>query len=197
MFMQWGQLLDHDLDFTPEPAARVSFLTGINCETSCLQQPPCFPLKVYSLPAPPASLPGRGRGSVPGREHLPPCPAFLPWLPARLALSPHPPPLWARDLPTVPQTSVCRCRGLSPPPSPLTGSLSPSPHHTEAGFWGWSRAESGLVGRDTCRVGRRGEKEGRRIREREGERHRGQRERDTGARVREGKGKGRGGPRRV
>ncbi|XP_072815050.1 myeloperoxidase-like [Vicugna pacos] len=46
MFMQWGQLLDHDLDFTPEPAARVSFLTGLNCETSCLQQPPCFPLKV-------------------------------------------------------------------------------------------------------------------------------------------------------
>ncbi|KAI4532969.1 hypothetical protein MG293_015988 [Ovis ammon polii] len=49
MFMQWGQLLDHDLDFTPEPAARASFLTGINCETSCLQQPPCFPLKTASL----------------------------------------------------------------------------------------------------------------------------------------------------
>ncbi|KAM6163628.1 myeloperoxidase [Rhynchocyon petersi] len=46
MFMQWGQLLDHDLDFTPEPAARVAFLTGLNCETSCLQQPPCFPLKI-------------------------------------------------------------------------------------------------------------------------------------------------------
>uniref|UniRef100_A0A8D1HGU0 Myeloperoxidase n=1 Tax=Sus scrofa TaxID=9823 RepID=A0A8D1HGU0_PIG len=46
LFMQWGQLLDHDLDFTPEPAARVAFLTGINCETSCLQQPPCFPLKI-------------------------------------------------------------------------------------------------------------------------------------------------------
>ena len=55
MFMQWGQLLDHDLDFSPEPAARVSFLTGINCETSCLQQPPCFPLKV--LPPGP-TLPG-------------------------------------------------------------------------------------------------------------------------------------------
>ncbi|XP_017204576.3 myeloperoxidase [Oryctolagus cuniculus] len=46
MFMQWGQFLDHDLDFTPEPAARVSFITGLNCETSCLQQPPCFPLKI-------------------------------------------------------------------------------------------------------------------------------------------------------
>ncbi|KAM9208871.1 myeloperoxidase [Dugong dugon] len=46
LFMQWGQLLDHDLDFTPEPAARVSFVTGLNCETSCLQQPPCFPLKI-------------------------------------------------------------------------------------------------------------------------------------------------------
>uniref|UniRef100_G3SQS7 Myeloperoxidase n=1 Tax=Loxodonta africana TaxID=9785 RepID=G3SQS7_LOXAF len=46
MFMQWGQLLDHDLDFTPEPAARASFTTGLNCETSCLQQPPCFPLKI-------------------------------------------------------------------------------------------------------------------------------------------------------
>ncbi|EAW94472.1 myeloperoxidase, isoform CRA_c [Homo sapiens] len=46
MFMQWGQLLDHDLDFTPEPAARASFVTGVNCETSCVQQPPCFPLKI-------------------------------------------------------------------------------------------------------------------------------------------------------
>ncbi|XP_058416562.1 myeloperoxidase [Diceros bicornis minor] len=46
LFMQWGQLLDHDLTLTPEPAARVSFITGINCETSCLRQPPCFPLKI-------------------------------------------------------------------------------------------------------------------------------------------------------
>lgn len=46
MFMQWGQFIDHDLDFTPEPAARSSFTSGLNCEISCLQQPPCFPLKV-------------------------------------------------------------------------------------------------------------------------------------------------------
>nr|KAF6301137.1 myeloperoxidase [Pipistrellus kuhlii] len=44
--MQWGQFIDHDLDFTPEPAARVAFVSGLNCETSCLQQLPCFPLKI-------------------------------------------------------------------------------------------------------------------------------------------------------
>ncbi|XP_036196424.1 myeloperoxidase [Myotis myotis] len=46
LFMQWGQLIDHDLDFTPEPAARVAFVSGLNCEISCVQQPPCFPLKI-------------------------------------------------------------------------------------------------------------------------------------------------------
>ncbi|NP_001388741.1 myeloperoxidase isoform X1 [Rattus norvegicus] len=46
MFMQWGQFLDHDITLTPEPATRFSFLTGLNCETSCLQQQPCFPLKI-------------------------------------------------------------------------------------------------------------------------------------------------------
>ena len=93
MFMQWGQLLDHDLDFSPEPAARVSFLTGINCETSCLQQPPCFPLKVLPLgPTLQTAESGEG-GIVPRRGHLSSCPAFLPWVPASLALTaPSPPP---------------------------------------------------------------------------------------------------------
>ncbi|XP_047564948.1 myeloperoxidase [Lutra lutra] len=46
LFMQWGQLIDHDLDLSPDPGARVSFVAGVDCETSCLQQPPCFPLKI-------------------------------------------------------------------------------------------------------------------------------------------------------
>lgn len=46
IFMLWGQFLDHDITLSPEPATRFSFFTGLNCETSCLQQPPCFPLKV-------------------------------------------------------------------------------------------------------------------------------------------------------
>lgn len=135
MFMQWGQLLDHDLDFSPEPAARVSFLTGINCETSCLQQPPCFPLKV--LPPGPTlqpAEPGEG-GIVPRRGHLPSCPAFLPWVPASLALtalSPPPPtishPFCAEDLPTAPQTSVCKRQGLSRLPSRLGGAPQPTSH---------------------------------------------------------------------
>jgi hypothetical protein len=76
MFMQWGQFIDHDLDFTPEPAARASFLTGLNCETSCLQQPPCFPLKV-----PPSShpLPAAWRREIAsGSGHLPSVPTFSP-----------------------------------------------------------------------------------------------------------------------
>lgn len=56
IFMQWGQLLDHDITLTPEPATRFSFFTGLNCETSCLQQPPCFPLKVGCCILPPTAV---------------------------------------------------------------------------------------------------------------------------------------------
>ncbi|XP_057572049.1 eosinophil peroxidase [Hippopotamus amphibius kiboko] len=46
MFMQWGQFIDHDLDFAPESPARVAFTTGVDCEKTCAQLPPCFPIKI-------------------------------------------------------------------------------------------------------------------------------------------------------
>ncbi|XP_032072993.1 myeloperoxidase [Thamnophis elegans] len=46
MFMQWGQLLDHDLDFGPSTTATLTFMKGINCIESCVKGPPCFPIRI-------------------------------------------------------------------------------------------------------------------------------------------------------
>ncbi|XP_023794784.1 eosinophil peroxidase-like isoform X1 [Cyanistes caeruleus] len=46
MFMQWGQFIDHDLDFSPETPARVPFRGEADCDTSCAKEPPCFPIQI-------------------------------------------------------------------------------------------------------------------------------------------------------
>ncbi|XP_074779347.1 myeloperoxidase [Athene noctua] len=46
MFMQWGQFIDHDLDFTPHNPARVSFRGKVDCDTTCAKEPPCFPIEI-------------------------------------------------------------------------------------------------------------------------------------------------------
>lgn len=48
MFMQWGQFIDHDLDFSPETPARVPFSGGTDCDISCAKEPPCFPIQVQA-----------------------------------------------------------------------------------------------------------------------------------------------------
>ncbi|KAM3855004.1 myeloperoxidase-like [Vipera latastei] len=46
MFMQWGQFLDHDLDFGPSVTATLTFRKGIDCFNSCEKGPPCFPIQI-------------------------------------------------------------------------------------------------------------------------------------------------------
>lgn len=64
MFMQWGQFIDHDLDFVPESPARVTFTAGVDCEKTCAQLPPCFPIKVSlaGLPGPWPPSPAKNEG---------------------------------------------------------------------------------------------------------------------------------------
>ena len=44
--MQWGQFLDHDLDFTPAAISAASFEEEVECTHSCSKQPPCFPIPI-------------------------------------------------------------------------------------------------------------------------------------------------------
>ncbi|XP_067865983.1 eosinophil peroxidase-like [Heterodontus francisci] len=46
LFMQWGQWIDHDMSLSPVSGSIQTFNDGINCETTCVQRNPCFPIRI-------------------------------------------------------------------------------------------------------------------------------------------------------
>nr|XP_013808387.1 PREDICTED: thyroid peroxidase [Apteryx mantelli mantelli] len=46
IIMVWGQYIDHDIAFTPQSTSRTTFLTGAECQMTCENQNPCFPIQV-------------------------------------------------------------------------------------------------------------------------------------------------------
>jgi len=46
MVMQWGQFIDHDLDFVPQAVSNAQFSDGRYCNETCENQSPCFPIPV-------------------------------------------------------------------------------------------------------------------------------------------------------
>nr|XP_018667950.1 peroxidasin-like isoform X2 [Ciona intestinalis] len=46
MVMQWGQFLDHDLDFTTMAPSVQRFSDGLACKDTCEHEAPCFPILV-------------------------------------------------------------------------------------------------------------------------------------------------------
>ncbi|XP_078082079.1 eosinophil peroxidase-like [Mustelus asterias] len=46
LFMQWGQWIDHDMSLSPVSGSLQTFNDAINCESTCIQKSPCFPIKI-------------------------------------------------------------------------------------------------------------------------------------------------------
>ncbi|XP_078404680.1 eosinophil peroxidase-like [Cetorhinus maximus] len=46
LFMQWGQWIDHDMSLSPVSGSLQTFNDGIDCERTCVQRNPCFPIKI-------------------------------------------------------------------------------------------------------------------------------------------------------
>ncbi|XP_045404914.1 thyroid peroxidase isoform X1 [Lemur catta] len=42
----WGQYIDHDVAFTPQSSSRATFWGGVDCQLTCENQNPCFPIQL-------------------------------------------------------------------------------------------------------------------------------------------------------
>lgn len=45
----WGQYIDHDIALTPQSTSTAAFWGGVDCQLTCENQNPCFPIQVISL----------------------------------------------------------------------------------------------------------------------------------------------------
>ncbi|XP_023974729.1 thyroid peroxidase [Physeter macrocephalus] len=60
LLMAWGQYADHDLAFTPQSASHAAFGGGADCQRTCENRSPCFPIQLQANASPaagPACLP--------------------------------------------------------------------------------------------------------------------------------------------
>ncbi|XP_057598664.1 thyroid peroxidase [Hippopotamus amphibius kiboko] len=45
----WGQYIDHDIAFTPQSTSRAAFEGGADCQLTCENRSPCFPIQIITL----------------------------------------------------------------------------------------------------------------------------------------------------
>ncbi|KAK2093440.1 hypothetical protein P7K49_029969 [Saguinus oedipus] len=45
LLIAWGQYIDHDIAFTPQSSSKAAFAGGADCQVTCENQNPCFPIQ--------------------------------------------------------------------------------------------------------------------------------------------------------